>query len=94
MRVRFRVGEDGSRVASVTERGGVTTEYPVRSVVGVAPLQQYLFETEPGRLQSFDVVWDTEKGEWFHLYPGTNPPPEDALHWYIRDKIISEAVPL
>ncbi|WP_289151490.1 multiheme c-type cytochrome [uncultured Salipiger sp.] len=81
MRVRFRVGEDGSRVASVTERGGVTTEYPVRSVVGVAPLQQYLFETEPGRLQSFDVVWDTEKGEWFHLYPGTNPPPEDALHW-------------
>ncbi len=81
MKVRFRVDENGRRLASVTELDGVTTDYPVHSVVGTAPLQQYLFETEPGRLQSFDVVWDIEQGRWFHLYPDENLPPDDALHW-------------
>ena len=80
MSVTFR-DENGSPVASVTEKDGVTTEYPVHSVVGIAPLQQYLFETEPGRLQSFDVVWDTENNRWFHLYPDQDLPPDDGLHW-------------
>jgi len=73
--------ENGAPVASVTEKDGVTSEYPVHSVVGIAPLQQYLFETEPGRLQSFDVVWDTETNRWFHLYPDQDLPPDDGLHW-------------
>ena len=81
MEVAFRIDGDGRHIASVTELDGKTTDYAVHSVVGVAPLQQYLFETEPGKLQSFDVVWDTEKGAWFHLYPEDNPPPRDALHW-------------
>lgn len=81
MHVAFELGEDGARQARVTELDGETTTYRVHSVVGVEPLQQYLFETEPGRLQSFDVVWDTEQGRWFHLYPDQNPPPNDALHW-------------
>ncbi len=73
--------QDGALTAQVTEKDGVTTTYPVHSVVGIAPLQQYLFETEPGRLQSFDVVWDVEKGRWFHLYPDQDLPPNDGLHW-------------
>lgn len=81
MTARFRVDADGGHHVSVTERNGETTEYPVHSVVGVAPLQQYLLEIEPGRLQSFDVVWDTIKSQWFHLYPDQNVPPSDALHW-------------
>ncbi|WP_170791490.1 HEAT repeat domain-containing protein [Ruegeria lacuscaerulensis] len=81
MTARFRIEADGTHHVTVTERDGVTTDYPVHSVVGVEPLQQYLLETEPGRLQSFDVVWDTEKSEWFHLYPDQNVPPSDALHW-------------
>jgi hypothetical protein len=32
-------------------------------------------------LQSFDVVWDTEDGGWFHLYPEQDLPPEDGFHW-------------
>lgn len=80
MSVRFRT-QDGTYLAEVTEKDGVTTEYKVHSVVGVEPLQQYLFETEPGRLQSFDVVWDTEKQQWFHLYPDQDLPPDDGLHW-------------
>lgn len=60
---------------------GAMTAYPVHSVVGVAPLQQYLLETEPGRLQSFDVVWDTEKKLWYHLYPDQQIYADDGLHW-------------
>ncbi|MBU3028742.1 tetratricopeptide repeat protein [Paracoccus sp. XHP0099] len=81
MTARFSVEPDGTHVITVYEKDGKTTRYPVQSVAGVAPLQQYLLETEPGRLQSFDVVWDTEKGDWFHLYPDQDLPPDDGLHW-------------
>ena len=80
MSVRFRI-EDGLYFADVTESDGSRTEYPVHSVAGIEPLQQYLLETEEGRLQSFDVVWDTEKGGWFHLYGDGVIPPDDGLHW-------------
>lgn len=53
----------------------------VKGVGGVEPLQQYLVETEPGKLQSFDVVWDSEKKNWFHLYPDQLLPPDDGFHW-------------
>ncbi|WP_171183098.1 cytochrome c3 family protein [Ruegeria sp. HKCCC2117] len=80
MTVEFGKDAD-SHTARVTEKDGVATDYDVHSVVGIEPLQQYLFETEPGRLQSFDVVWDTERKEWFHLYPDQDLPPDDGLHW-------------
>ena len=77
---RFRIEEDGYFI-NVTEKDGVTTDYPVHSVAGIAPLQQYLIETEPGKIQSFDVLWDTEREVWYHLYPDQNLPPDDGLHW-------------
>ena len=80
MTARFRIEEVAYHV-SVTEKDGVTTDYRVHSVAGIEPLQQYLLETEPGRLQSFDVVWDTQEGGWFHLYPDQDLPPDDGLHW-------------
>lgn len=80
MHVAFRVDGD-DHYATVTEADGSTRDYKVHSVAGVTPLQQYLFETEPGRLQSFDVVWDTQQGRWFHLYPDDNPSPADGMHW-------------
>lgn len=73
---------DGSGYfARITEKDGVTTDYKAHSVVGIEPLQQYLFETEKGRLQSFDVFWDTEGEKWGHLYPDQDLPPGDGLHW-------------
>ena len=81
MNARFSLSPEGKALVSVTERDQVTTEYEVHSVIGVEPLQQYVLETEPGRLQSFDVVWDTETGDWFHLYPEQNYAPDDGLHW-------------
>ncbi|PWR00983.1 hypothetical protein DKT77_19615 [Meridianimarinicoccus roseus] len=80
MTARFR--RDGTRyMVSVTEKDGSIRETPVHSVVGIAPLQQYLLETEPGRLQSFDVTWDAVRGAWYHLYPDQDLPPDDGLHW-------------
>ena len=80
MLARFsREGDD--YIVTVTELDGVTTRHKVHSLGGVAPLQQMLIETEPGRIQSFDVVWDVEGAQWYHLYPDQNLPPQDALHW-------------
>ncbi len=75
----FRDG--GGYALTVREADGVTTTYPVHSVAGIAPLQQYLIETEPGRLQSFDVVWDDVQKRWYHLYPDQDLSPQDGLHW-------------
>ena len=55
--------------------------FKVVGVGGVTPLQQYLIETEPGRLQSFDVVWDREKRVWYHLYPEQELKLDDGFHW-------------
>lgn len=60
---------------------GAITRFPVAGVAGIAPLQQYLLETEPGRLQSFDVAWDTEEKRWYHLYPDQDLPADNGLHW-------------
>ncbi|MDE0589184.1 multiheme c-type cytochrome [Halocynthiibacter sp. C4] len=68
-------------VIHVTEEDGSKKRFEVHSVAGIAPLQQYLIETEPGKLQSFDVVWDVEREEWYHLYPDQHLPPDDGLHW-------------
>ncbi|WGF90644.1 cytochrome c3 family protein [Marinivivus vitaminiproducens] len=73
---------EGDRfIATVREGDRPETAYPVHSVAGIAPLQQYLFETETGRLQSFDVVWNVERKRWYPLYPDQDVPPGDGLHW-------------
>lgn len=72
---------DGEYRMTITERDGSTTDYPVHSVAGIEPLQQYLLETEDGRLQSNDIVWDAEKKEWYTLYPDQDLPIGDGLHW-------------
>jgi hypothetical protein len=60
---------------------GTLQRWPVAGVAGIAPLQQYLIETTPGTLQSFDVVWDVEEERWYHLYPDQVLRGDDGLHW-------------
>lgn len=60
---------------------GKATRYPVRYAVGVTPLQQYLVETDGGRLQALDVAWDTERKRWYHLYPGQDTSAGNGMHW-------------
>ena len=65
---------------------GKRARFPVIYTFGVEPLQQYLVEVEPGRLQSFLFAWDTRPKEqggqrWFHLQPDEHVEPGDPLHW-------------
>lgn len=73
--------QDGAFYIETDDFKDGTTTFKVMGVGGIAPLQQYLIETEPGRLQSFDVVWDQLRNEWYHLYPSQELPPEDGFHW-------------
>ena len=60
---------------------GEMTIWPLAGVAGIEPLQQYLIETEPGKIQSFDVVWDVEQETWYHLYPDQELFSTNGLHW-------------
>ena len=65
---------------------GKRARFPVIYTFGVEPLQQYLVEVAPGRLQSFPFAWDTREEEqggqrWFHLQPEEYIEPGDPLHW-------------
>lgn len=60
---------------------GKLAEFDVKSTAGIEPLQQYLLEKEPGRLQALDLAWDTEKKRWYHLYPDQTLKGGDGLHW-------------
>ncbi|MFK7870335.1 MAG: multiheme c-type cytochrome [Roseobacter sp.] len=77
---RFYIDDDTYMIETDGPTGRIN-RYPVHSVVGIEPLQQYLLETEEGRLQSFDVVWDTEEERWYHLYPDQELYGGDGLHW-------------
>ena len=44
-------------------------DFEVRYTFGVEPLQQYLIETDGGRLQPLTIAWNTRDGKWFHLLP-------------------------
>ena len=60
--------------------------YPIKYTFGHFPLQQYLVETENGKLQVLPFAWDarakTDGGQrWYHNYSHEEIRPEDRLHW-------------
>ncbi|NIZ63044.1 hypothetical protein DL239_18930 [Sedimentitalea sp. CY04] len=73
--------DGGQYVIETEDAKGGKRRFEVTGVAGIEPLQQYIIETEPGRMQSFDVVWDVEEERWFHLYPDQTLTPDDGLHW-------------
>lgn len=84
LEVNFR--RDADKFAIQVKEAGKTRDWPVKYTFGVYPLQQYLIDIGSGRLQAFNVAWDTrsaaEGGQrWFRLdEPGQNHPG-DAMHW-------------
>lgn len=77
---------DGEFFVEALDAQGKRSLFPVRYTFGAVPLQQYLVETAPGRLQSFPVAWDTRPRKdggqrWFHLQPEEYIGPGDPLHW-------------
>lgn len=65
---------------------GRMADFPVHYVFGVEPLQQLLLPLSRGRLQAFDIAWDSRPAEvggqrWFHLNPEEVGDHSDPLHW-------------
>ena len=63
-----------------------TDTYPIKYTFGHFPLQQYLVETEQGKLQVLPFAWDSRSKEaggqrWYHNYSHEEIRPEDRLHW-------------
>ena len=77
---RFFV-RDGRFFVNTEGADGRLADFELAYTFGVEPLQQYLAAFPGGRLQSLTIAWDTERGEWFHLYPDQEIPPDDPLHW-------------
>ncbi len=73
--------KDGKYFVETEGADGKPATFEVRYTVGHRPLQQYLVETEKGRLQVLDLAWDVAQKKWFHLYPDQDAPPGDGLHW-------------
>ena len=79
---RFRRSGDSFTVETDGPMGKIES-FAVRYTFGVAPLQQYLVELTPGRLQALSIAWDArpEGQRWFHLYPDEAVDHRDVLHW-------------
>jgi predicted CXXCH cytochrome family protein len=67
----------------VTTEGpdGELADFEITHTFGHEPLQQYLAPFPGGRLQCLSLAWDSDRGEWFDLYPDQVIPPDDWLHW-------------
>lgn len=72
---------DGGFWVNTPGPDGQPADFKVAYTFGVEPLQQYLLELPAGHLQPLGVAWDTEKKQWFHLYPGQGIDASNALHW-------------
>jgi len=72
---------DGKFFVHTDGPDGRMADFEVKYSFGHAPLQQYLIETEGGRLQPLQIAWNTKERQWFHLLPHEKAPPGDVLHW-------------
>ncbi|MDO3388480.1 multiheme c-type cytochrome [Gilvimarinus sp. SDUM040013] len=75
---------DGQYSITMPGLDGKQAEYKVAHTFGYHPLQQYMFEQEPGKFQLFPFAWDArtkaEGGQrWFVLHPEQGP--NDEFHW-------------
>ncbi|MGL6109936.1 MAG: tetratricopeptide repeat protein, partial [Rubrivivax sp.] len=75
----FRRGE--KYVVNTDGPDGKLADFEIKYTFGVEPLQQYLIETDGGRLQPLQIAWDTRAKKWFHLLPNEKAPAGDVLHW-------------
>jgi len=72
---------DGGFFVNTEGPDGALADFEIEYTFGVEPLQQYLIELPGGRVQCLTIAWDTERREWFHLYPDERIEPGDELHW-------------
>ncbi|GGF86568.1 hypothetical protein GCM10011338_43710 [Alteromonas lipolytica] len=77
---------DGKYFIETLDAEGKQTTFQVRYTFGYEPLQQYLLQTGGGRLQAFDVAWDSRPASqggqrWFQLQDENVTDPEHPFFW-------------
>ena len=76
---------DGRYYVYTKGEDGVAKEMEISYVFGIRPLQQYLIETEKGRMQCLPIAWDLQQNDWFSLvdsiYHGQKIEPDNWLYW-------------
>ena len=72
---------DGKYIINTEGADGKNHDYEVKYTFGYFPLQQYLIETDVGKLQATRLSWDARQKKWFHQYAGKKIPAGDWLHW-------------
>ncbi len=60
---------------------GTYSDYKIEYTFGVTPLQQYIVKFPDGHFQCLRTAWDTEKKQWFDLYPDFKVVHSEWLHW-------------
>ena len=85
--------KDGKFIVNTEGPDGEMSDFEVKYVFGVDPLQQYMVEfdrrdnqaeDEIARLQVLRLSWDTDQKKWFYLRPpdvDEKLAPDDDLHW-------------
>lgn len=84
--VNVRFSREVGSYRIVTREFGETREWTVAYTFGVYPLQQYLIDVGGGRLQAFNIAWDTRSKadggqRWFRLDDPGHNRPGDPMHW-------------
>jgi len=77
---------DGSYFITTQDESNKTQTYRVEYTFGYYPLQQYLIDIGDGKLQAFDIAWDSrpeaDGGQrWFKLLPDEDTGPQSPFHW-------------
>ncbi len=73
--------EDGKYFVHTEGTDGVYQDFEILYTFGIEPLQQYIVEFPQGRFQCLRTAWDTEKNEWFDLYPDMKVVHDEWIHW-------------
>lgn len=85
IKTRFFTKDQKHYIETTNEERKIQT-FEVLYTFGHQPLQQYLVETDNGKLQAFNIAWDNrsviEGGQrWFHLQPEEDMSPEHPFFW-------------
>ena len=85
IQTRFFV-EDGQYKLTTTNKQNKVQTFDVPYTFGFYPLQQYLVDVGEGKLQAFNITWDSRSKEeggqrWFHLQPIEKITPEHPFFW-------------
>lgn len=90
VKTEFTKSEDGyfitTQMANAQNGAKKAKRYQVAFTFGYTPLQQYLINIGDGKLQAFDIAWDSrptsEGGQrWFKLLPDEDTTAESPFHW-------------